>query len=112
MPPSEFSGSYVSSVSHSLYVVHSDGVTGSYLRSAFVGKPAGIDQAGNIWIGGGGVKSHTTRSADVMYNTRPLPPHRSKTVLGDGLMKKAQFIGNIDVIIHSRTNFPIIMTRR
>ena len=36
-----------------------------------------------------------TRNADPMYDTRPPPPHISRLILGDGLIKKIQFIGKL-----------------
>ena len=75
-------GEFPSSVS-SNWSTNGDSVGGSYLPSAFVGQPVGIDQVGNMWIGDSGANSHMTRSADLMYDTRPPSPHRSRINLGD-----------------------------
>ena len=95
----------MSSVPHSPYVAHSDSVTGSYPPSAFIGQPVKIDQVGSIWIGKRGATSHMTRSPDLMYDTRPLPTHRSGIILGDGSIKKVQFTGKIYLALNSRINF-------
>ena len=60
------------------YVAHS----GSYLNSAFVGQPVGIDQVDDVWIGGSGAILYMTRNQDLMYDTRPPPPHRSRIIQG------------------------------
>ena len=74
MPPGEVSGSSVSSVPHSSHVANS--VKGTYLPSAFVGQPVGIDQLESVWVEGRGATSYTTCSADLMYGTRAIRvPH-------------------------------------
>ena len=50
-----------------------------------------------------------TRSADLMYDTRPPSPHRSRIILGDESIKKVQFVGNIDLVFHSRTDYPVTL---
>ena len=62
---------------------------------------------GDIWLGDSGATSHTTRSTDLMYDTRPPPAHRSKVILGDGSIKKVHFIGKVDHLFHSRTDYPV-----
>ena len=51
-----------------------------------------------------------TRNADLMYDTRPPPPRRSRIIAGDGSIKKVQFIGKIDIAFHSRTDFPVSLS--
>ena len=50
-----------------------------------------------------------TRSADLMYDTRRPSPHRSRIILGDESIKKVQFVGNIDLVFHSRTDYPVTL---
>ena len=50
------------------------GVGSSYLPSAFVGQPVGIDQFDDVWICDSGATTRMTRNADLMYDTRPPPP--------------------------------------
>ena len=109
MPPGEFSGSSVSSVSHFSHVTHSDSATGSYLPSAFIGQSIGIDQVGDIWVGDSRTTSYRTRCANEMYDIRPPPPHRSRIILIDGLIKKVQFIGNIYRIFYNSTHFLVTL---
>ena len=69
-------------------------VGGSYLPSAFVGQPVGVDQVNDVWIGDSGATTHMTRNADLMYDTRTPSPHRSRTILGGGCIRKVQFVVN------------------
>ena len=69
MPPGKLANSVSSGWSST-----GDSVGGSYLPSAFVGQPVGIEQVGDIWIGDSGATSHMTRSTDLTYDTRPPPP--------------------------------------
>ena len=83
MPPGEFSRSVSSDWSS-----NGDSVGGSYLPSAFAGQPVGIEQVGDTWIGDSGATSYMTRHADLMHDTWPPPPHRSRIILGDGSTKQ------------------------
>ena len=85
------------------------GVGSSYLPSAFVGRPVGIDQVDDVWIGDSGATTHMTRNADLMYDTRPPSPHRSRIILGDGSILKIHFVGKLDSIFHSRTDHPVTL---
>ena len=102
VPPGEFSSSVSSD-----WRTNGDSVGGSYLPSAFVGQPVDIDQVGDVWIDDSGAASHMTRSADLMYDTRPPSPHRSRIIQGDGSIKKVQFVGKLDKVFHSRTHYPV-----
>ena len=64
MPPGEFSSSDLTDRRADV-----DSVGGSYLLSAFVGQPVGVDQVNDIWIGDSGATTHMTRNADMMYDT-------------------------------------------
>ena len=50
-----------------------------------------------------------TRKADMMYDTRPPSPHRSRIILGDGSIRKVQFVGKLDLVFHSRTDYPVTL---
>ena len=51
-----------------------------------------------------------TRTADLIYYTRPRPPRqRFRFILGDGSIKKFQLIEKIDLVFHSRTDFPLTL---
>ena len=82
--PDVFLGSSVSSVRFYPYVARSGGVSDDFLPSAFVGQLVGIGQMVGVYIGDSEVPWYMTRSADVMYDTRPPLPHRSSIILGDG----------------------------
>ena len=104
MPPGEFSSSGLTDGR-----VDGDSVGGSYLPSAFVGQPVGVDQVNDLWIGDSGATSHMTRSAKLVYDTKPPSPHRSRIILGDGSIRKVQFVGKLDLVFHSRTDHPVTL---
>ena len=89
--------------------VDDDCVGGSYLPSAFVGQPVGVDQVNDVWIGDSGATTHMTRSAELMYDTKPPSPHRSRIILGDGSIRKVQFVGKLDLVFHSRTDYLVTL---
>ena len=104
VPPGEFSSSDLTDGR-----VDGDSVGGSYLPSAFVGQPVGVDQVNDVCIGDSGATTHMTRNADMMYDTQPPSPHISRIVLGDGSIRKVQFIGKLDLVFHSRTDHPVTL---
>ena len=53
--------------------------------------------------------SHMTRSPDLMYDTRPPFPYRSRIILNDGLIKKVQFVVKLDLVFHSKTDYPVTL---
>ena len=104
MPPGEFSSSGLTDGR-----VDGDSVGDSYLPSAFVGQPVEVDQVNDVWIGDSGATTHMTRSAELMYDTKPPSPDRSRIILGDGSIRKVQFVGKIDLVFHSRTDHPVTL---
>ena len=50
-----------------------------------------------------------TRNASLMHDTRSSPSHKSRIILGDGSIKKVQSIGKIDLVFHSRTDYPVTL---
>ena len=102
MPPGEFSSSDLTDRR-----VDGDSVGGSYLPSAFVEQPEGVDQVNDVWIGDSGA-THMTRNADMMYHTKP-SLQRSRIILGDGSIRKVQFVGKLDLVFHSRTDHPVTL---
>ena len=104
VPPGEFSSSGLTDGR-----VDDDCVGGSYLPSAFVGQPVGVDQVNDVWIGDSGATTHMTRSAELMYDTKPPSPHRSRIILGDGSIRKVQFVGKLDLVFHSKTDYLVTL---
>ena len=104
VPPGKFSSSGLTDGR-----VDDDCVGGSYLPSAFVGQPVGVDQVNDVWIGDSGATTHMTRSAELMYDTKPPSPHRSRIILGDGSIRKVQFVGKLDLVFHSRTDYLVTL---
>ena len=104
MPPGEFSSSGLTDRR-----ADGDSVGGSYVSSAFVGQRVGVDQVNDVWIGDSGATTHMTHNADMMYNTKSPSPHRSRIILGDGSIRKVQFVGKLDLVFHSRTDHPVTL---
>ena len=104
MPPGEFSSSDLTDGRED-----GDSIGGSYLPSAFIGQSVGVDQVNDVWIGDSGSTTHMTRNADMMYDTKPPSPHRSRIILGDGSIRKVQFVGKLDLVFHSRTDHPLTL---
>ena len=104
MPPGEFPSSDLTDRR-----ADRDSVGGSYLPSAFVGQPVGVDQVNDVWISDSGATTHMTRNADRMYDTRAPSPHRSRIILGDGSIRKVQIVGKLDLVFHSRTDHPVTL---
>ena len=77
-------------------------VPGSYLHSAF------IVQSGNsedgFWIADSGASCHMTLDKTRLYNLRLPPPGRETITIGDRRETKVEFIGNMDVIFHGKTD--------
>ena len=104
MPPGEFASGYFHD-----WGVEEGGVGSSYLPSAFVGQPVGIDHINDVWIGDSGATTHMTRNSDMIYDTRPPSPSGSRIILGDGSTKKVQLAGTLDLVIHSRADHPVTL---
>ena len=104
VPPGEFSSSSLTDGR-----VDGDSVGGRYLPSVFVGQPVGVDQVSDVWIGDSGATTHMTRSAELVHDTEPPSPHRSRIILGDGSIRKVQFVGKLDLVFHSRTDHPVTL---
>ena len=104
MPPGEFASSDFND-----WGAEEGGVGSSYLPAAFVGRPVGIDQVDDVWIDDSGATTHMTRNADMMYNTRSPSPHGLRIILEDGSIKKVQFVGKLDLVFHSRTDYPVTL---
>ena len=103
MPPGECSSSGLTDGR-----VDADSVGGSYLPSAFAGQPVGVDQVNDVWIGDSGATTHMTRSAELMYDTKPPSPHGSRIILGDGSTRKVQFVGKLDLVFRSKTDYYLV----
>ena len=77
-------------------------VPGSYLHSAFVVQSGrNVD---DVWIADSGASCHMTHDRTMMYNARPPPPGRETITIGDRRRIKVEYIGNMDVIFHGKSN--------
>ena len=63
----------------------------------------------DVWIGDSGATTHMTRNADMTYDTSSPSPYRSRIILGDGSIRKVQFVEKLDLVFHSRTNHPVTL---
>ena len=77
-------------------------VPGSYLYSAFVVQ-AGSNE-GDVWIADSGASCHMTHDRTRMYNARPPPPGRETITIGDRRRTKVEYIGNMNVIFHGKSD--------
>ena len=77
-------------------------VPGSYLHSAFVVQ-SGSSEDG-VWIADSGASCHMTHDRTRAYNVRPPPLGRETITIGDRRGIKVEYIGNMDVIFHGKSN--------
>ena len=77
-------------------------VPGSYLHSAFVVQSGSNEE--DVWIAYSGALCHMTHDRTRMYNVRPPPPGRETITIGDRRRIKVEYIGNMDVIFHGKSD--------
>ena len=77
-------------------------VPGSYLHSAFVVQSGSNED--DVWIADSGASCHMTHDRTRMYNARPPPPGRETITIGDRRRIKVEYIGNMDVIFHGKSD--------
>ena len=77
-------------------------VPGSYLHSAFVVQSGSNDD--DVWIADSGASCHMTHDRTRMYNARPPPPGRETLTIGDRRRIKVEYIGNMDLIFHGKSD--------
>ena len=77
-------------------------VPGSYLHSAFVVQSGNNED--DVWIADSGASCQMTHDRTRMYNARPPPPGRETITIGDRRRIKVEYIGNMDVIFHGKSD--------
>ena len=77
-------------------------VPGSYLHSAFVVQSGNNEN--DVWIADSGASCHMTHDGTRMYNARPPPPGRETITIGDRRRIKVEYVGNMDVIFHGKSD--------
>ena len=82
-------------------------VPGRYLQSAFVVQSGSNED--DVWIAESGASCHMTHNGTRMYNARPLPPGRETITIGDRRRIEVEYIGNMDVIFHGKSDQRIIL---
>ena len=77
-------------------------VPGSYLNSAFVVQSGSNED--NVWIADSGASCHMTHDRTRMYSARPPPPGRETITIGDHRRIKVEYIVNMYVIFHGKSD--------
>ena len=77
-------------------------VPGRYLHSAFVVQSGSNED--DVWIADSGESCHMPHDGTRIYNVRPPPPGREKITIGDRRSIKVEYIGNMDVIFHGKSD--------
>ena len=83
-------------------VVGDTTVSGSYLHSAFVVQSGSNEN--DVWIADSGASCHMTHDGTRVYNARSLPPGRETITIGDRRRIKVEYVGNMDVIFHGKSD--------
>ena len=77
-------------------------VPGSYLHSAL--KVQSGSNEDDVWIADSGASCHMTHDRTRIYNVRPPPPGRETITIGDRRGIKVEYIGNMDVVFHGKSD--------
>ena len=79
----------------------------NYLPSAFA--VLSMDKSRDVWMGGSGASCHVTNDENKIYYVRPSPSDQRKVTTNDGIRQKVEYVGNIDVVFHGRSDEPITL---
>ena len=77
-------------------------VPGSYLHSAFIVQSGSSED--DVWIADSRASCHMTDDRIMIYSVRPPPPGRETITIGDRRRIKVEYIGNMDVIFHGKSD--------
>ena len=77
-------------------------VPGTYLHSAFVAQSGSSEN--DVWIADSGALCHMTHDRTRVYNVGPPPPGRETITIGDRRRIKIEYIGNMDVNFHGKSD--------
>ena len=83
------------------------------LHSAFAAQSKG--SSGDVWIGDSGASCHMTNEASKMYCVGPPLPDQRKVTTSNRTRLRVEcvgiveYIGNIDVVFHGRSDEPITL---
>ena len=80
----------------------------NYLSSAFAAQSKN-NSSSDVWIGGNGTSCHMTNHASNMYCVRRPPSDQWEVTTSDGTRQRVEYVGNIDVVFHGRSDEPIAM---
>ena len=74
----------------------------SYLHRTFAVQSGSNED--DVWIADSGASCNMTHDRTRIYNVRPPPPGRETITIEDRRRIKVEYIGNMDVIFHAKTN--------
>ena len=77
-------------------------VPDSYLHSAFIVQLGSSED--DVWIADSGASYHMTHDRTRIYTVRPSPPGRETITIGYRRKIKVEYIGNMGVIFHGKTD--------
>ena len=77
-------------------------VPDNYLHSAFIVQSGSNKDA--VWIADSDASCHMTHDRTNIYNVSPPPPGRETITIGDRRRIKVEYIGNMDVIFHGKSD--------
>ena len=77
-------------------------VPGSYLHSAFVVQSGSNED--DVWIADSRASCPMTHDRTRIYNVRPALPGRETITIGDRRRIKVEYIGNMDVTFHGKSD--------
>ena len=77
-------------------------VPGSHLHSAFVVQS--VSNEDDVWIADSDASCHLTHDRTRIYIVRPPPPGRETITIRDRRKIKVEYIGNMDVIFHGKSD--------
>ena len=79
----------------------------NYLPSAFAAQSK--DNSNDGWIGDNGASCHMTNDASKMHCVRAPPSDQREVTTSDDTRHGVEYVGNIDVISHARSDEPITL---
>ena len=82
-------------------------ISSNYLPSAFAAQSK--DNSSDVWIRESGGSCHMTNDASKMYCVNPPPSDQWAVTTSDGTRQRVEYIGNVDVVFHGRSDEPITL---
>ena len=109
-PPGEFASSSGFVSNSSTYIIPASvtrSFSSNYLPSAFAAQSR--NSRSDVWIGDSGASCHMANDASKMYCVRPPLSDQQEVTTSDGTRLRVEYVGNIDVVFHGRSDEPITL---